>query len=114
MISNLTVRKILLAMLTALFTWSCLIVAALGMMMLSILIIAGKAHLSVTLITASTTVLGPPSSTSALTKLTQGSTFIGLQFAMWVFIAGFIVCLGLSIGKIIIAIRKNKEKSNGC
>ena len=114
MISNSTVRKISLVVLIALFAWSCLIVATLGFMLLSILVIAGKAHLSVTLITASTTALGPSSSTSALTKLTQGNDLVGLQVAMWVFFTGCFACLAWFIRAIVLKLKqKNGGKTSG-
>jgi len=83
-------------------------------MLLSILVIAGNAHLSVTLITASTTVLGPPSSTSALTKLTQGNAFVGLQVAMWVFFIGCFVCFAWFMRAVVLKLKqKNGGKTNG-
>jgi hypothetical protein len=106
-----TLKKILQVVFIALFAWSCLIVATLGFMLLEILVIAGKAQIPVTL-TAGTG--STATSTDSLTKLTQGSTFVGLQVAMWMFITGCFVCLVLFIKKVIIMIKQRKEnKTSG-
>jgi flagellar biogenesis protein FliO len=81
-------------------------------MLLAILIIAGKAQIPVTLTVGTGSIA---TSNDSLTKLTQGSTFVGLQVAMWMFIIGCVVWLAWIVRKIITTIRdKRKEnKTNG-
>lgn len=106
---RLLLGKVMQDIFMALFAWSCLIIVTLGFMLTTILIIAGKAQIPITLIagTGSTA-----TSTDSLTRLTQGNDFVCLQIAMWVFVFGCGACLISLVRNVVMKIIQRRRKSN--